>query len=56
MKDRLIALGTGALNFLKRNAHHALLVYAGTELLSVNFLKMALAICLRAFVDLYRNK
>ena len=56
MKDRLIALGTGASNFLKRNAHHALLVYAGTELLSVNFLKFALAVCLWAFVDLYRNK
>ena len=56
MKDRLVALGKGALNFLQRNAHHAVLVYAGTELLAVNFLKMALAICLWAFVDLYRNK
>jgi len=56
MKDRLTALGIGALNFLKRNAHHALLIYAGTELLSVNFLKFALAVCLWAFVDLYRNK
>ena len=56
MKDRLIALGTGALNFLKRNAHHFILVYAGTELLSINFLKVALDVCLWAFVDLYRNK
>jgi hypothetical protein len=56
MKDKLIALGIGALNFLKRNAHHAILVYAGTELLSINILKMSLAICLWAFVDLYRNK
>ena len=56
MKDRLIALGTGALNFLQRNAHHALLVYAGSELLAIYFLKMSLAICLWAFVDLYRNK
>ena len=56
MKDKLVALGTGALNFLKRNAHHAILVYAGTELLAVNILKVSLAICLWAFVDLYRNK
>ena len=56
MKDRLVALGKGALNSLQRNAHNALLVYAGTELLAVNFLKMSLAICLWAFVDLYRNK
>ena len=56
MKEKLVNLGNEALNFLKRNAHHAILVYAGTELLAVNFLKMALAICLWAFVDLYRNK
>ena len=56
MKDRLITLATGGLTFLKRNAHNALLIYAGTELLSVNFLKFALGVCLWAFVDLYRNK
>jgi|TARA_R100000655_G_scaffold15041_3_gene33501 hypothetical protein len=56
MKDRLIALGNGALNFLKRNAHHAILMYAGCEVMCANFLKMALAVCLWAFVDLYRNK
>ena len=56
MKEKLVNLGKGALNFLKRNAHNAILVYAGTELLAANILKVSLAICLWAFVDLYRNK
>ena len=56
MKDKLVALGKGALNFLQRNAHHSILIYAGTELLAINILKVSLAICLWAFVDLYRNK
>ena len=56
MKEKLVNLGKGALNFLKRNAHHAILLYAGTELLAINILKVSLAICLWAFVDLYRNK
>ena len=56
MKEKLINLGNGALDFLKRNAHSALLVFAGTQLCSANMLKFALIICLWAFVDLWRNK
>ena len=56
MKEKLVNLGKGALNFLKRKAHNAILVYEVTELLAANILKVSLAICLWAFVDLYRNK
>ena len=56
MKEKLINLGNGALDFLKRNGHNALLVFAGTQLCGANMLKFALAICLWAFVDLFRNK
>ena len=56
MKDKLINLCKGALDFLKRNGHNALLVFAGTQLCGANFLKVALAICLWSFVDLWRNK
>ena len=56
MKEKLIDLGSGALDFLKRNAHNAVLIFAGTQLCSGNMLKFALAVCLWAFVDLWRNK
>ena len=56
MKEKLISLGNGALDFLKRNGHNALLVFAGTQLCCANFLKFALIVCLWAFVDLFRNK
>ena len=56
MKEKLISICGKALTFLKRNAHSALLVFAGTQLCGANFLKVALAICLWAFVDLWRNK
>ena len=56
MKEKLMSVLNGALNFLKRNAHSVLLIFAGTQLCGANFLKVALAICLWAFVDLWRNK
>tara|TARA_Y100001963_G_C6474515_1_gene306037 strand:- start:374 stop:544 length:171 start_codon:yes stop_codon:yes gene_type:complete len=56
MKEKLISVCEKALAFLKRNAHSALLIFAGTQLCGANFLKVALAICLWAFVDLWRNK
>jgi len=56
MKEKLMDVLYGALNFLKRNAHGALLLFAGTQLCGANFLKFALAVCLWAFVDLWRNK
>ena len=56
MKDTLISLGKKALSFLGRNGHNALLIFAGTQLCGANFLKVGLAICLWAFVDLWRNK
>jgi hypothetical protein len=56
MKEKLISTGKKALTFLKRNAHSALLVFAGTQLCGANFLKVALAVCLWAFVDLWRNR
>ena len=56
MKEKLISTGKKALTFLKRYAHSALLVFAGTQLCGANFLKVALAVCLWAFVDLWRNR
>ena len=56
MKESLMAVLDKALCFLKRNAHSVLLVFAGTQLCGANFLKVTLAICLWAFVDLWRNK
>ena len=56
MKESLMSVAYRAISFLKRNAHSVLLVFAGTQLCGANFLKVALAISLWAFVDLWRNK
>ena len=56
MKEELISLGEKALAFLKRNAHSALLVFAGTQICGANFLKVTLCIALWAFIDLWRNR
>ena len=56
MKESLMSVLYRALSFLKRNAHSALLIFAGMQLCNINMLKFAMAVCLWAFVDLWRNK